>query len=101
MFREHSCIEDMSKTTQTKSVPLINPDAYPMMIEMFEQSVERHAAEIEVAETLCEQIEDGESDLELGRHEDLILDALRALISKREEDIEVQEVGIKELKEAS
>jgi hypothetical protein len=88
---------DMSKPTETKSVPIINPDAFPMMIEMFKQSVERHTAEIEKIEALVEAIEEGESDLELGQHEDLILDALQALVNKREEDIKVQEVGITEL----
>ena len=91
----------MSNTqeTSTESVPLINPDAYPQMIEMFKQSVKRHTEEIENAEKLIESIDEGDIDLPYGS-DDLIITALGLLIDTREDDIEGLEAGIKEFEVA-
>ena len=91
----------MSNTqeTETKSVPFINPDAYPQMVEMFEQSVRRHTATVENAEKLIESIDEGDVELPYGT-DDLVITALGLLIDAREDDIEGLEAGIEEVKSA-
>ena len=86
----------MSNATE-KRVPIINPDAYPQMIEMFEQSIARHQAEIDKAHGLIEAIGEGEGP-DLYPNEDLVCEALELLINDREESIDKLHEGIAELK---
>ncbi|MHC4237560.1 MAG: hypothetical protein ACYSSM_04815 [Planctomycetota bacterium] len=93
----------MSNTqeTETESVPLINPDALPQLIEMIEDSVRRHTEAIETAEKLIERLDETEDHGIAWEECDLIIKALGLLIEAREEDIEVQEQGLVQMKEAA
>jgi hypothetical protein len=86
----------MSNTqeTETESVPLINPDALPQLIEMIEDSVRRHTEAIETAEKLIERLDETEDHGIAWEECDLIIKALGLLI-------EVQEQGLVQMKEAA
>lgn len=93
----------MSKTTET-NIPLINPDAYPQMIEMMEDTVRRNIETIDEAERLLRLVEDSELACELadkGMSADVLGQALRMLINEKESGIEDAENGIKELERIS
>lgn len=85
----------MSNETETR-VALINPDAYPRMIQMFKESIERHQADIDKAHDLIEAFGEGEHE-DLYEHEDLICEALNLLINEKEESITRLHEGIAEL----
>lgn len=93
-------LTSMSNNTETKSVSLINPDAYPQMIEMFKQSIESHQRDIDKAHDLIEAFGEGEHE-DLFEHEDLICDALNLLINDKEESIARLHEGIEELEKVS
>lgn len=87
----------MSNNTTTGTVPVINPDAYPQLVEMLKDSLRRHNEELELAEALIETIEtEGVGDLSRAQ-DDVVCSALQLLICKKEEDIAVTQTGIDEL----
>lgn len=88
----------MSNTTET--VPLINPDAYPQMVEMMQDTVRRNIEIIDRSEVLIERLEECESLLNPKECE-LAIQALRVLINEKESGIDDAEAGIAQLKEAA
>jgi 3-hydroxyacyl-CoA dehydrogenase len=91
----------MSNTTEPITfTPIINPDALPQLIEMLEQSVQRHTETIATANRLIERLDETEDHGIIWDDCEVIIDGLNLLIEAREEDIEVQHQGIAELREA-
>jgi hypothetical protein len=91
----------MSNTNNAITLhPIICPDALPGLIQMLEDSVRRHDETIKTANKLIERLDETEDHGFVYDDCELIIDSLNLLIQAREEDIEVQEVGITELKEA-
>jgi len=89
----------MSNTAETESVPLINPDAYPQMIEMMQDTVRRNIEIIKRSEVLIERLEECESLLDTKECE-LVTQALRVLINEKESGIDDADNGIKALSES-
>jgi hypothetical protein len=89
----------MSNNTETKSIPLINPGSEPMILEMFEQSAERHERAIERLDQLL-GILDEEGELpELDMTDmDLVREALNLALRDREDALDAVNGGIEEMK---
>ena len=90
----------MSNNNNTNTVPVINPDAYPQLLEMLKDSLRRHTDELKLAEAMLDRIEEDGISVFSREEDEMVTSALLLLVAKKEEDIAVTEIGIAEFEAA-